>query len=257
MERSESYGSVEGVADQGSSTSSFEAANVESPTFLINQNVPEPLIAPSEIWIGGAPSTGHLARTVDLIVATFLLVLVLPLMGVCALAVALSGPGPLLYRHIRIGQNGKEFPCLKFRTMVVHADAAIGEILGNCAQSHKEWLEVQKLRCDPRVTSTGRFLRRYCLDELPQLFNVLAGHMSIVGPRPIVANEIRRYGPNFADYCSVKPGLTGLWQVSGRHALSYDQRVQLDTEYARSKSVKLDLWILWMTVPIVLLGENE
>ena len=229
----------------------------ETPTFLINQNPSDPLGVHSQPRTDRARASGFANRVVDIVLATLLLILVLPLMLACALMVALSSPGPLLFRHSRIGANGKEFSCLKFRTMVVDADVAIGAILGGCVQSQKEWLELQKLRRDPRVTPGGRFLRRYCLDELPQLFNVLAGHMSIVGPRPIVADEIRRYGSNFSDYCSVKPGLTGLWQVSGRHALSYEQRVQLDTQYARSKSIRLDLWILLMTLPIVLLGQNE
>jgi len=107
------------------------------------------------------------------------------------------------------------------------------------------------------VTHVGRFMRRYCLDELPQLFNILAGQMSVVGPRPIVAAEIDRYGAQFADYCAVRPGLTGLWQISGRHALSYEERVRLDSEYARTKSVATDIAILWRTVPIVLAGLNE
>ena len=255
MSRIESYRAAEAEPSEGNST--LEVAVLDSPAFLASQNVQEPFIVHSQLWTERTQPGGIATRIVDLILATLLLILVLPLMAACALMVALSSPGPLLFRQGRIGANGKEFPCLKFRTMAVDADLVIGEILGSCAQSHKEWFELQKLRRDPRVTPGGRFLRRYCLDELPQLFNVLAGHMSIVGPRPIVADEIRRYGSNFSDYCSVKPGLTGLWQVSGRHALSYEQRVQLDTQYARSKSIRLDLWILLMTLPIVLLGQNE
>jgi lipopolysaccharide/colanic/teichoic acid biosynthesis glycosyltransferase len=141
--------------------------------------------------------------------------------------------------------------------MVQHADRTLEEVLKGSVEFQNDWRELQKLRCDPRVTPIGRVLRRYCLDELPQLFNVLAGHMSIVGPRPIVEAEITKYGSSFAHYCSVKPGLTGLWQVSGRHALSYDERVRLDATYANSKSLQSDLVILWRTVPIVLFGLNE
>ena len=134
---------------------------------------------------------------------------------------------------------------------------AIEQVLGKSTQTRQEWVALQKLKQDPRITPLGTFLRRYSLDELPQLINVLAGEMSIVGPRPIVTAEVERYGVNFAAYCSVKPGLTGLWQVSGRHRLPYPERVELDALYARSKTLLLDLLIIWRTVPIVLRGENH
>lgn len=195
-------------------------------------------------------------RIFDIVVALLLLLFLLPLMCVCALAVVSTSRGPLLYRQRRIGRNGQLFECLKFRTMVQDADSVIERMLNDCPEAKAEWLAVQKIKCDPRVTSVGVFMRRYSLDELPQLFNVLKGEMSVVGPRPIVAAEVDRFGLNFADYCLVKPGITGLWQVSGRHLLSYEQRVALDAQYARSKCVSLDVRILWRTVPIVLLGEN-
>ncbi len=196
-------------------------------------------------------------RLLDVTVAGLMLVLTLPLISVCIIAVLLSGPGPLLYRQTRIGRNGREFTCLKFRTMVEHAEHSIDQVLNQSSCSKEEWATLYKLRADPRVTSVGRLMRRYSVDELPQLFNVLKGEMSIVGPRPIVANEVHRYGAHFTDYCSVNPGLTGLWQVSGRHALSYDERVRLDADYANAKSWRLDLLILWKTVPVILFGENE
>ena len=130
-------------------------------------------------------------------------------------------------------------------------------ILLESSQNRKQWVSLFKLPEDPRVTTLGRFMRRHSLDELPQLFNVFRGDMSVVGPRPIVADEIHRYGEHFVHYCSVNPGLTGLWQVSGRHAVSYDERVGLDAQYAQAKSLRLDLLILWRTVPVVLLGQNE
>ena len=196
------------------------------------------------------------SRLMDVTLATLLLILTLPLMMFCALAVVCSGRGPVLFSQRRIGKYGKEFNCLKFRTMVPGAELAIPSILQSSASVVAEWTASQKLRDDPRVTFVGRVLRRYCLDELPQLVNVLAGHMSIVGPRPIIAAEVVRYGPYFADYCSVRPGLTGLWQVSDRHAISYEDRVRLDATYAKSKSVRTDLRIIWRTVPIVLGGKN-
>jgi lipopolysaccharide/colanic/teichoic acid biosynthesis glycosyltransferase len=140
--------------------------------------------------------------------------------------------------------------------MVNCAERALDLIWCVDSRSRHDWMAYRKLVCEPRGTPLGRFMRRYSIDELPQLFNVLKGEMSIVGPRPIVADEIYRYGVHFSDYCSVNPGLTGLWQVSGLHALPYSERVRLDAEYARAKCVQLDLLILLRTVPIVLFGEN-
>lgn len=198
-----------------------------------------------------------LERAFDIVLATVLILALLPLLVACAIAVRCSGPGPLLFRHERIGRDGKRFLCLKFRTMTHMAQDSLEEILCRSSESSEEWGACHKLRKDPRTTPIGRFLRRYSLDELPQLGNVLVGDMSVVGPRPIVAAEVPRYGISYAAYCSVKPGLTGLWQVSGRHALTYEERVQLDTRYARSKSVGGDLLILLKTVPVVLFGQNE
>lgn len=239
---------------------SSEVDNVEGGSFLLLDVVAsstfDAVVLPPAIPREGRDPLGA-SRPFDLIVASALLIFALPLMLFCAVAVLLSGPGPIVFRQTRIGRGGQQFTCLKFRTMVFDADLAMQRLLKSCAEAQTEWEALQKLQHDPRVTATGRFLRRYCLDELPQIFNVLAGQMSVVGPRPIVADEIARYGENFADYCSIKPGLTGLWQISGRHALAYEERVRLDTAYARSKSLRGDLTILWRTVPIVLRGENS
>jgi lipopolysaccharide/colanic/teichoic acid biosynthesis glycosyltransferase len=196
-------------------------------------------------------------RMLDLAVCSLLLILALPLMALCLLAVLIGGETSPIFRHPRVGRGGRQFNCLKFRTMRTDAHQSLHEILQSSVEAQEQWQALQKLQQDPRVTPVGRFLRRYCLDELPQLFNVLLGDMSIVGPRPIVEGEIARYGNSIEDYCSVKPGLTGLWQVSGRHKLSYEERVLLDSQYARTKSVRADLIILWRTVPIVLFGLNE
>lgn len=255
MEPSGPYPVPNSLTEGKSALAATEVATNDAEPFLLTQTAAEPFVDPPRLRVV-AHSDEVASRALDLILATSLLIFVLPLMTLCALAVLCSGPGPLFFRQTRIGRDGRSFTCLKFRTMVDRADAAIAEILRKSARSEAEWQALQKLTHDPRVTPVGRVLRRYCLDELPQLFNVLAGDMSVVGPRPIVAAEVSRYGPNFADYCSVRPGLTGLWQVSGRHALSYAQRVELDTQYARSKSVRLDLLILARTVPIVFLGEN-
>lgn len=215
------------------------------------------VIAPDRTIAFVEPKFSKRVRLLDLSLAVAILLFVLPLMALCALAIRLSGPGPVVFRHSRIGRGGGEFICFKFRTMVDGAERSINSILIGNSHDREEWASRHKLRKDPRVTILGRFMRRHSIDELPQLFNVLRGEMSIVGPRPIVADEIHKYGDRFADYCSVNPGLTGLWQVSGRHALSYDQRVSLDAEYANAKSLRLDLLILWRTVPVVLFGQNE
>lgn len=196
-------------------------------------------------------------RVLDLTIAISIFILVLPLMAFCALAIRLSGPGPVIFRQARVGRGGREFTCFKFRTMHDGAEPAINSLLLEKSRFQEEWASIYKLRADPRVTAFGRFMRRYSLDELPQLLNVMNGDMSIVGPRPIVSDEVQRYGGHFLDYCSVNPGITGLWQVSGRHSLSYDERVRLDAEYASKKSVQLDLLILWRTLPVVIFGQNE
>lgn len=203
------------------------------------------------------PQADRATRLLDLTAAGLILLFVLPLMLICALAIGLSSRGPVIYRQARIGRGGREFTCFKFRTMTQSAELSLDTLLAEITPLQEEWASIYKLRSDPRVTLFGRFMRRYSLDELPQLFNVFRGDMSIVGPRPIVADEIHRYGGQFDDYCRVKPGITGLWQVSGRHALSYDERVRLDSEYANHKSLGLDLLILWKTIPVVLFGQNE
>lgn len=235
----------------------------KATSILLNPAAPQmpiasvEVIAPERTIPRAEPKVGKSIRLLDLALALFILLFVLPLMALCALAIRLSNPGPVIYRHSRIGRGGREFICFKFRTMSQSAEFSLDSLLVEGSPLQEEWSALYKLRSDPRVTFFGRFMRRYSLDELPQLFNIFRGDMSIVGPRPIVTDEIQRYGGHFDDYCRVKPGITGLWQVSGRHALSYDERVRLDAEYAANKSVGLDLLILWKTIPIVLLGQNE
>ena len=195
-------------------------------------------------------------RAVDVLLSILFLLLLSPVMIAAAVLVTVSGAGPLIFRHNRIGMNERTFVCLKFRTMEVQAEELLPHLLTACDSVRHEWERDHKIRQDPRVTPIGRFLRRFSIDELPQLVNVIRGEMSIVGPRPIVESEVRRYGAHFRDYCSVRPGLTGLWQVSGRNDLSYARRVQLDCEYARSKSISGDLLIILRTLPVVLLGRG-
>ncbi len=160
--------------------------------------------------------------------------------------------GPAFYTQSRIGKDGKIFQCWKFRTMVVGADQVLQEILAKDAVARQEWERDFKLKNDPRITPIGLILRKTSLDELPQLLNILRGEMSLVGPRPVTAAEESYYGDYFRDYLSIRPGMTGLWQISGRNDISYDQRVQMDSWYARNLSFWVDLKILFATIGVVL-----
>jgi exopolysaccharide production protein ExoY len=193
-----------------------------------------------------------LVRALDIVIAFCALVFVLPLMCVIAFAIFLQDGGPIVFSHRRVGRGGKSFYCYKFRSMAADAEARLADLLERDPAAREEWARDHKLRDDPRVTPLGAFLRRSSLDELPQLINVLQGTMSLVGPRPIVDAEIARYGRRFCHYCAVKPGITGLWQVSGRNDVSYRTRVALDCLYAKSHSPRLYLWIVVVTIPAVL-----
>ena len=164
--------------------------------------------------------------------------------------------GPILFRHRRVGQDGKLFECLKFRTMVPNAEQTLRELLDRDAVARAEWLRDHKLRHDPRVTRLGRFLRKTSLDELPQLWNVIRGEMSLVGPRPIVKDEMLRYGRYLRTYLAAKPGITGLWQVMGRNDTDYRRRVVMDTYYVRKQTLLMDIQILLRTVKVVLWGHG-
>ena len=193
----------------------------------------------------------------DLILAVVLVIFFAPLMLVVATLVYLQDGGPVFFAHRRLGYGGETFPCLKFRSMAVDAEARLERLLEQSAEARAEWAQDHKLKNDPRITPLGAFLRRSSLDELPQLFNVLRGEMRFVGPRPIVQAEVARYGRHFSAYCSVQPGITGLWQVSGRSNLSYRRRVAIDSLYARRRGPGLDLKILFMTLPAVLLKRGS
>ena len=201
------------------------------------------------------PLARALKMAFDLAAASILLLLALPVLLVLGALVRMDG-GPALYAHRRIGANGRLFECLKFRSMVVDADAVLHHLLATDAAAAAEWADTHKLRNDPRITRVGRFLRATSLDELPQLLNVLRLEMSLVGPRPIVRAEISQYGEDIAYYYETRPGLTGLWQVSGRSDTSYAHRVHLDTWYAKNWTVWHDVAILAKTVPAVLKREG-
>jgi len=190
-------------------------------------------------------------RSFDIIMAGLVVALLSPLMLIIAIIVKRDG-GPVLFGHRRIGLNGEVFNCLKFRTMSVDSDKLLKRYLSMHAEARMEWMRERKLRNDPRVTSFGQFLRRSSLDELPQLINVLFGHMSLVGPRPIVHDETEKYNEDIAYYYRVRPGITGLWQVSGRNDVSYGKRVHMDIWYVRNWSLWHDIAIICKTFPVIL-----
>ncbi|KKZ11747.1 MAG: galactosyl-1-phosphate transferase [Candidatus Synechococcus spongiarum 142] len=199
----------------------------------------------------------RLKRLMDIMVAGLALMVGAPLFLMVALAVWCSSPGRLFYVQRRLGQDRKPFGCIKFRTMVQGADRQLRRTLKNSAQLQDDFCRGFKLKNDPRITPVGHMLRRTSLDELPQFLNILRGDMSLVGPRPIVRAEAERYGEAIDQVLSVRPGLTGLWQVSGRNNLTYAQRVVLDLQYVSQRSLVLDLAILWRTVGVVLFPKDN
>jgi Undecaprenyl-phosphate galactose phosphotransferase WbaP len=186
-------------------------------------------------------------RVVDIVLILLAAPILLPLLLAVALIVRWNSPGPVFFYHRRICRNGAFFSMWKFRTMCVNSAEVLEGYLAKHPKARAEWNRTHKLKHDPRITSVGSFLRRYSLDELPQAWNVLTGQMSLVGPRPIVAAEVEKYKNQFSFYCRVKPGVTGLWQVSGRSKLTYDQRVELDATYVKNWSLGRDLLILLRT----------
>ena len=195
-------------------------------------------------------------RAFDLSVATLGTIAISPFLLGIAIAIKVSSPGPAIYAHRRIGRNGAHFNCYKFRSMVSDSDKRLKEFLEANPEAAKEWEESHKLKHDPRVTKIGALLRKTSLDELPQLFNVIRGQMSLVGPRPIVDEEIIKYDVFFSDYTLVRPGMTGLWQTSGRSDTSYSRRVRLDAWYVRNWNIWLDISLLVKTVRVVLSSRS-
>jgi Undecaprenyl-phosphate galactose phosphotransferase WbaP len=191
-------------------------------------------------------------RALDILLVLIASPLLLLLTLAIAVAIRIGSPGPIFFSHRRIRRHGAFFTMWKFRTMCVNSAEVLEEHLAADPEARLEWQRFHKLRNDPRVTPVGRFLRRTSLDELPQLWNVFTGSMSLVGPRPIVAAEVEKYGEYFADYCLVKPGITGLWQISGRSGVGYAERVQFDRKYARTWSLRGDVIILFKTLGCVL-----
>jgi exopolysaccharide production protein ExoY len=196
-------------------------------------------------------------RIFDIVAAAAAIALLSPLFAMLALMVKLSDRGPVFYAHRRIGRNGNIFYCLKFRTMVMNGDEVLARHFAENPKTREEWLATRKLQDDPRITRVGQVLRKLSLDELPQVFNILMGHMSVVGPRPVVKDELEMYGPAADCYLRSRPGLTGLWQVSGRNDVSYGMRVAFDQHYVENWSFLSDIKIIVLTVPAIIASRGS
>jgi Undecaprenyl-phosphate galactose phosphotransferase WbaP len=195
-------------------------------------------------------------RCMDCAIGLLLFLLLIPMFLIICAAIKMTSKGPVFFRHLRYGRDGKAFRALKFRTMDIDADRLLADYLRQHPEQLLEWQLYHKLKKDPRITRVGRWLRRYSLDELPQLINILTGHMSLVGPRPIVESEIKRYATTYDLYTRVPPGLTGLWQVSGRNNTTYEERVAFDDYYVRNWSIWMDMYILARTFRAVFHAEG-
>jgi lipopolysaccharide/colanic/teichoic acid biosynthesis glycosyltransferase len=230
--------------------SEFRKGSTTIPYEVISK---EPSSLPAVEIIRNQSRSGRtLKRIGDIVFSLIVLTIGSPIFILIAILVKLSSPGSVFYIQKRVGRNYREFGCIKFRTMYKDADDLLPNLLEKYPLMRKEFENDFKLRQDPRITKLGRFLRRSSLDELPQFFNVLKGEMSVVGPRPIVSNEIIKYSLFMEEVVSVRPGLTGLWQVSGRNNLSYKKRVELDLFYARNRNFLLDLEIIILTLGVLL-----
>lgn len=210
------------------------------------------------LFEGGAPTPAYepVSRAADVVIASLAIIFMLPLLACVAIAIQTLDPGPVFFSQVRIGRGGRPFRCIKFRSMAVDSEQRLRAHLASDRSAAEEWRRHHKLAIDPRITAVGRLLRMSSLDELPQLINVIRGEMTLVGPRPIVSAEIRRYGRHFREYCAVRPGLTGLWQVLGRGRVSYRRRVAMDVLYVRRRSLALNLWIVLATIPAVVLRKG-
>jgi len=236
---------------------SFGAASLGTGPLIALPEVPSPagsaaLLTPEQLIELQSKRSRFIKRSGDLCFALAVLTLGSPVFLLLGLLVKLTSRGPVFYVQQRVGRDYRSFGCIKFRTMRRDADRVLGMLLSESPDLAEEFRNDFKLKNDPRITRLGKFLRRSSLDELPQFVNVLRGEMSVVGPRPIVPKELPRYGDAMEEVLAVRPGLTGLWQVSGRNNLSYGERVQLDVRYARSRNFLLDFAILLRTVGVML-----
>lgn len=205
----------------------------------------------------GFPIGGLAKRGFDIAAAALALIAFSPIFLLIMALVKFTDGGSMFYGHRRVGHNGRYFHCLKFRTMVVNGDEVLREYLNKNPQAAEEWKATRKLRTDPRVTVVGSVLRKLSLDELPQLVNILRGDMSVVGPRPVVDEELGLYDSHAVYYLRTRPGLTGLWQISGRNDVSYESRIAFDTHYVQNWSLVRDLQIIVKTIPAVCFSRGS
>lgn len=195
----------------------------------------------------------YVKRGIDVILSTIALVVLSPLFLILAILIKLDSKGPVFFLHTRIGKNGKNIKIYKFRTMVTNAEELIKEFT---PEQMKEYKENYKLTNDPRITKIGKFLRKTSLDELPQLINIIKGDLSIIGPRPVVKDELEKYEENIAKFLSVTPGLTGNWAANGRNNTTYEERMRLELEYVDNISLKTDIKIFFQTIYAVIKKEG-
>ncbi|MEM8829379.1 MAG: sugar transferase [Cyanobacteria bacterium P01_G01_bin.19] len=196
-------------------------------------------------------------RIFDIVFASLVLTVFSPVYFILMVSIALNSKGPVFYVQQRVGKNHQPFNCIKFRTMVDNADQMLDSMIENSEQIRTEFQDSFKIKQDPRITKIGKFLRMTSLDEFPQFWNVLKGEMSVVGPRPLVPEELPKYGRKINTVLKIKPGITGLWQVSGRNDIPYPKRVKIDVYYATSHNWLLDLWIIYKTVGVMLFPRNN
>ena len=196
-------------------------------------------------------------RLFDIIFSSLVLIFFSPIYLILALLIALSSQGPIFYVQKRVGKNHKTFNCLKFRTMINNADEVLESIMAQSPQLREEFENTFKLKEDPRITRIGKFLRLTSLDEFPQFWNVLKGDMSVVGPRPLVPQELYKYGDRIDRVLTIRPGITGLWQVSGRNDIPYPQRVNIDVYYVNYYNWWLDFWIIFKTIGVIIFPRNN
>jgi Undecaprenyl-phosphate galactose phosphotransferase WbaP len=202
------------------------------------------------------PSAQFAKRALDLAITIAFAPFALPLVALMAVLIRLESSGPALYANERIGYRGRTFKAWKLRSMVVNGDEVLRRYLNDHPEEKQTWQSKQKLKRDPRLTGIGRFLRKTSIDEIPQFWNVLKGDMSVVGPRPFLESQVEMYGPSFQLYKQVRPGITGLWQVSGRNHLTFKERVQLDAYVIQNWSVWMDIYILARTISVVLTAKG-
>lgn len=217
----------------------------------------KPLILNTFDGLFGTIDGNFAKRLFDIVFSLAVLILFLPIYLLLALLIALSSPGPIFYVQERVGKNYKRFQCIKFRTMVVNADQLLVEMMDASPHLRQEFERDFKLKSDPRITWIGHFLRITSLDEFPQFWNVLKGDMSVVGPRPLVVEELPRYGVHIDEILTIRPGITGLWQVSGRNDIPYPQRVRIDLYYAICHNFWMDVWIIVKTIGVVIFPKNN